>query len=208
MAARIAIVLRGGFIESVYADEPLSVLVIDRDMDGVNSNEITHFTDEDERRYAAVSSLMADKSEFSVNHVVVDKLYNLHMKGCREKRIAEKKSLKDNDLGKEDSDMTISAERIVKAIYADIRDAILTLRDNIFDEVEQKDLGTPEEAREVIESLALGGNIPIQTDCYGIGLGLSYLDKLDVPESLRDEIFELEARQWELLFETESIMAS
>jgi len=204
MAARIAIVLRGGFIESVYADEPLSVLVIDRDMDGVNSNEITHFTDEEGNRYPAVPSLLSGKSEFAVNQVMVDRLFSKYGESMHEKRVAEEKAAWGNRSSPENQ---IDTKEIVKAIYADIRDAILTLRDNIFDEEEQKEHGTPEEAREVIESLALGGNIPIQTDCYGIGLALSYLDKFKVPESLRDEIFEQEARQWELLFENVPIMA-
>ena len=204
MAARIAIVLRGGFIESVYADEPLSVLVIDRDMDGVNSNEITHFTDEEGKRYPAVPSLLSGKSEFAVNQVMVDRLFGKYGESMHEKRIAEEKVAWGNRSSPENQ---IDTKEIVKAIYADIRDAILTLRDNIFDEEEQKEHGTPEEAREVIESLALGGNIPIQTDCYGIGLNLSFLDKLEVPESLRDEMFEQEARQWELLFENVPIMA-
>ena len=204
MAARIAIVLRGGFIESVYADEPVSVLVIDRDMDGVNSNEITHFTDEEGNRYPAVPSLLSGKSEFAVNQVMVDRLFGKYGESMHEKRVAEEKAAWGNRSSPENQ---IDTKEIVKAIYADIRDAILTLRDNIFDEEEHKEHGTPEEAREVIESLALGGNIPIQTDCYGIGLALSYLDKFKVPESLRDEIFEQEARQWELLFENVPIMA-
>jgi hypothetical protein len=205
MAARIAIVLRGGFVESVYADEPLSVLVIDRDMDGVNSNEITHFTDEEGNRYPAVPSLLSGKSEFAVNQVMVDRLFGKYGESMHEKRIAEERAGWEKLPSPKNQ---IDTKVFVKAVYSDIRDAILSLRDNIFDEEEQKEHGTPEEAREAIESLALFGDIPIQTDCYGIGLALSYLDKLKVPENLRDEIFEQEARQWELLFETETIMAS
>ena len=76
MAARIAVLIRGGFIEAVCADEPLSVLAIDKDMDGVNSTEIAYFTDDEGKRYPAVPKLLSSQSEFSVESKTVDRLYD------------------------------------------------------------------------------------------------------------------------------------
>ena len=85
---------------------------------------------------------------------------------------------------------------MVKMFYSDAREIIEVIKATV-----KHDLKNVEENRDLFYELDEDTRVNVRIDCYVLGQVLSYLEKFDVPMSLRDPDFEKEANNWSQLVE-------